>query len=373
MIDVLLDARMIRHSGIGTYLRGLWGEFQGHSFFKNHSLGLAVNLKAGLLRNDLNGRFPTSHFYSPIYSLQEQLEYPLRMSNCRLWHAPHYNAPVWKNTKLVVTIHDVIHWIFRGQFFTPLQSAYARFFIQNALRKADRVIAVSQKTREDLIQYFNAPPGKIRVVYEGVSPLFFESPKPEERRELLAKYGLPEKFYLYVGLIKPHKNVKRLIDVYQKLRRDRKIDSALVLVGKKDKRYPAGYETLKNLKTEEGIHYMAGLDSEKELRSLYHSAHALVHPSLYEGFGLTVLEAMASGTPVIVSSAASLPEVAGDAAHYIDPHSVDSMAEALIEFEENSRRLENLAEKGKEQAKKFSWAKAAEETIRVYEEVLSSS
>ena len=366
MIEVLLDARMIRHSGIGTYLRGLCGQFEGHAFFKNHSLGLAVS------QGDLNGRFPASHFYSPIYSLREQFEYPFRESRCRLWHAPHYNAPVWKNTKLVVTIHDVIHWIFRGQFFTPLQSAYARFFIRNSVRKADRIIAVSEKTREDLIQYFDAPPDKIRVVYEGVSPLFSEPPKPEERREILAKYGLPEKFYLYVGLIKPHKNVKRLIDVFQSLRKDGKIDAALVLVGKKDKRYPAGYETLKNLETGNGIHYLAGLGSENELRSLYHSARALVHPSLYEGFGLTVLEAMASGTPVIVSRAASLPEVAGDAACYIDPQSESSLAEALVDLEENSRRRENLAEKGKVQAKKFTWAKAAEETINVYREVLGT-
>lgn len=353
MIDVLLDARMIRHSGIGTYLRGLLMEFEGHPFFKSHSLGLA-------------------QIHSPIYSLREQLEYPFRLSQCRLWHAPHYNAPVWKNTKLVVTIHDLIHWIFRGKFFTPLQSAYARFFIQNAVRRADRIIAVSQKTREDLIQYFNVPSEKIRVVYEGVSPLFFEGPAPEVGKNVLKKYGLPEEFYLFVGLIKPHKNVKRLIDIYRKLRRDRKINASLVLVGKKDRRYPRGYEELKNLNTGEGVHYLAGIDSERELHSLYHSARGLVHPSLYEGFGLTVLEAMASGTPVIVSNSASLPEVAGEAACYVDPQSDDSLAKALMNFEENPRLRENLAAKGKEQARKFTWAKAAEETINVYKEVLES-
>jgi glycosyltransferase involved in cell wall biosynthesis len=367
VVDVMLDVRMIRNSGIGTYLRGLLSGFDRHSFFENHSLGLAVNT-----HEEFNGRKKTFRFHSPIYSLQEQLEYPFRSKGCRLWHAPHYNAPVVKNSRLVVTIHDLIHWIFRGKFYSNFQGLYAKLFIQNAIRNADRIITVSKKTRDDLIENFQAPMEKIRVIYEGVSPHFFNPPEENQRKEVLRKYGLPQEFYLYVGLIKPHKNVQRLIEVYQKLRREGRLKASLLLVGKKDSRYPAGFEKLKGLKTGDGIYYLPGIDSQDELHCLYYSAKGLVHPSLYEGFGLTVLEAMASGIPTIVSRAASLPEVAGDAAYFVDAASGEELARALVEFEQNDKLREDLGKAGKVQARKFNWEDAAQQTVDVYREVLES-
>ena len=368
MAEVMMDARMIRHSGIGTYLRGLLGAYQGHSFFRKHSLGLALSPK---LFSEVNGCAQPFPFLSPIYSIQEQMEYPFRLGGCRLWHAPHYNVPLLKGrTKLVVTIHDLIHWVFRGKFYSPLQGAYANYLIRQAIRLAGRIITVSNNTANDLVKYFGVSRNKVRVVYEGVAPQFFSPPEESERKKVLVRYALPESLFLYVGLIKPHKNVKRLVEVFKRLWREKKIKSALVVVGKKDKNYPAGYEALRQLSTGEGIHYIPAIESESELSALYASATALVHPSLYEGFGLTVLEAMASGTPVIASRVASLPEILGESAYYIDPHSNDSLGEALELLESDEGLRKRLAEKGKKQAGKFSWKQAAEETIRVYEEVL---
>lgn len=356
MTDVVLDARMIRHSGIGTYLRGLVGEYQHHPFFEKYSFALGGQT------------FP---FRSPIYSIQEQIEYPFHLKQCRLWHSPHYNIPWFKGKpRLVVTIHDLIHWIFRGQFYSTLQAAYAQFLIRKAISLADRIIAVSQNTREDLIRHFKAPPEKIRVIYEGVSSEFFSPQDAQERNKFLKKYGLPEQFFLYVGLIKPHKNLKRLLAVFRKLYREGKIQSNLVLVGKKDYKYPPGFEELEQLKTEGGIYYFPAAGTEKELHFFYASARALVHPSLYEGFGLTILEAMASGTPVILSRVSSLPEVAGEAGHYIDPQSDLSISDALLKLEQGDGLRSELIRRGKEQAKKFTWSRAAEETIQVYEGVL---
>lgn len=367
-IDVTLDARMIRHSGIGTYLQGLLGEYRQHPFFEKHRLGLALPPGASW---PVDGRSFTFPFHAPVYSVREQLEYPLKLGRCRLWHAPHYNVPLLrKGTLLVVTIHDLIHWLFRKRFYSSFQAFYARVFLQTAVKSAARIITVSQRTREDLIQNFKVPSERIRVIYEGVEPEFFQDVDPREQGRLLEKYSLPERFFLYVGLIKPHKNVKRLLEVFKRLRAEGRVNSALVLLGKKDRNYPKGFEILQRLKTGEGIYYLPKVETRRELFSLYRSARALIHPSLYEGFGLTCLEAMASGTPVIVSRVASLPEVVGEAGLYVDPNSDASLADAIVELEENEKLRRQLAEKGRLRARQFTWAKAASETIRVYEEVL---
>jgi len=367
----MLDARMVRHSGIGTYVRGLLGEYRNHPFFNEHSLGVTV-FPSLVSEFSAVGKNPeTFSFRSPIYSLQEQIEYPFHLRRCRLWHSPHYNAPLLKNgARLVVTFHDLIHWIFRATFYSSLQTIYAKHFIKSAIRKADRIITVSKKTREDLINYFGAPYEKIRVIYEGVAPQFFSMPGPEIREAVLKKFGISDKFFLYIGLVKPHKNVKRLLSVFTRLRREKRLKASLVIIGKKDKHYRVGYEELKHLKTGDGIYYLPSVHSPEELSCFYGSAVALVHPSLYEGFGLTVLEAMASGLPVIASDAGSLPEVAGDAAYFVDPRSEESIAEAMVRMENDEELRSRLGEKGKKQAKKFSWKKAAQETISVYGEVL---
>lgn len=359
-VDVMVDARMLGHSGIGTYLQGLLREYERVPFFQKRSLGLALSSS---LFSKVNGSAKLFSFDSPIYSLKEQVRYPFRVEKCRIWHAPHYNIPLWKGgARLVVTVHDLIHWIFRREFYSPLQGLYARFFFEKVTRLADRIIAVSHQTRDDLIQFFGASPEKIRVIYEGVSPEFFESWSEEEKRKLIQKYQLPERFFLYVGLLKPHKNVKFLVEVFLKLRREGKIHSHLVIVGKKDRNF--------SIKTGEGLHYLPQVESRKELAGFYALARALVHPSFYEGFGLTCLEAMAAGTPVIASNVASLPEVVGEAGYYIDPYSEESFQQAIREVEENDTLCRELSEKGKLRARQFSWSKAARETTQVYEELL---
>jgi len=362
---------MIRHSGIGTYIRGLVSEYPRHPFFSEHSLGVAVPRS---LFSEVDGTVRANAFHSPVYSLQEQVEYPFRLGRCRLWHTPHYNFPLIKNkTRLVVTIHDLIHWIFRKEFYSALQASYAEFFFRSLVRSADRIIAVSERTQEDLVEYFKVPRERIRVVYEGVAEEFFQVPREEERKRVLEKYKLPDRFFLYVGLIKPHKNVKRLVEVFSRLREERRVESALVLIGRRDKNYQKESESLMNLERVPGVHYISQLESRRELTCVYASARALVHPSLYEGFGLTCLEAMAVGTPVVVSKVASLPEVVGEAGYYVDPHSEDSVREALLAVERDDSLRAELGRKGRARARGFSWPKAAQETIEVYQEVLNSS
>jgi len=302
------------------------------------------------------------------------MSYSSVLKQCRLWHAPHYNVPWWtvSKTALVVTIHDLIHWIFRKEFFSPLQAAYASFMLRQAVQKSNHVITVSQNTKEDLVRYFGADPQKVTVTYEAVAPQFKPLDDPRAVSELKQRLGLSGTYFLYVGSLKPHKNVLSLLRAFRKLRSARKLKAGLVLAGRKDRKYPKGYEELAELQDGEGLFHREGI-SDADLVTLYNGASALVHPSLYEGFGLTLLEAMACGTPVAALRVASIPEVTADAAHLMDPDDETSLSKALVRLEEDEGYRKDLAVRGLERAKYFSWKKTAEQTWQVYQQVLNSS
>lgn len=363
-----VDIRMFRNSGIGTYLRGILGPLLAKP---RDSFDLALFGNLDLAVQD-TGAVVRRPFYSKIYSVQEQLEYPLRLRDCRLWHAPHYNVPLIKGAKLVVTIHDLIHWIFRKDYFSKLQACYAGTMLRAAVRLADHIITVSEKTKSDLVDFFNADAAKITVIYEGVDPRFAAFHNPEKCRETLQKYGIGKPYFFYVGLLKPHKRVDWLLRVFRRLREARRLDMDLVIVGKKDAHYPKGYEALGTLQSGDGVHYLPFVE-DRELLALYRSAHALVHPSRYEGFGLTLLEAMASGTPVVACSVASIPEVAGQAAYLIDPDSDQELETALLKMAQDENLRRDLAAKGKIQVARFQWEAAAAKTAEVYERVLRAT
>lgn len=364
---IAVDCRMVQFSGIGTYVRGLLGGMTNLELPADYSLTLmGIHGKSkGVPENWKRGPFNSS-----IYSVTEQLEYPFRLAGFDLWHSPHYNVPVFpRKAKLVTTIHDLIHWIFRKDFFTPLQALYAGRMLKAAVEKSDHIITVSQKTADDLMEHFQAKPEKISVIYEGVSPRFRENWEPERQEALRQKYHLSEQFFLYVGLIKPHKNVLSLIRLFRELKKEGKIDASLVLVGKKDRRYPKNQAELASLTSDADVIHIPYVESH-ELPLFYAQALALVHPSLYEGFGLTLLEAMACGTPVVACRAASIPEVVGDAGWLVEPHATGEMKEALMQIEKSPELRKDFRWKGLEQVKKFSWTETARQTLQVYEKVL---
>ncbi len=364
-----IDIRMMRHSGIGTYLRGVMGPLlaKPHAGF---DVALFGNPELAL---QTAGNIARRPFHAKIYTVQEQLEYPLRLRHCRLWHAPHYNVPLLKGTnKLVVTVHDLIHWIFRKDYFSKMQACYAGTMLRAAVRLADHVITVSEKTKSDLVSFFKADAAKITVIYEGVDPRFAAYHNPEKCRATLQKYGITKPYFLYVGLLKPHKRVDWLLRIFRQMRQAHQLDMDLVIVGKKDARYSESCASLAALQTGGGVFYLPFVE-EEELFALYRSAHALVHPSRYEGFGLTLLEAMASATPVIACRVASIPEVAGQAAYLIDPDSDAELEKALQRMSQDENLRQELIAKGKIQAARFRWEDAAAKTAAVYERVLKDT
>ncbi len=366
--DIGIDARMLHNTGIGTYLKGILDHFQREPLLSSKKMGLFGIHESRHLYHEITHE----PFDAPIYSFKEQLEYPKRLSDCKLWHAPHYNVPFKKGkTRLVVTIHDLIHWLFRKDFFNPIQGLYAKTMFSTAVRTADHIIAVSQRTKDDLVRHFHANPVKITVIYEGTSPIFRPLENPQKVASILIKYRIPDSYFLYVGLIKPHKNIHRLVEVFTALYRTGKVKSSLVLVGKMDPKYKAACEILARCKPADGIIYLPYIETD-ELVGLYNGAQSLVHPSLYEGFGLTLLEAMNCGSPVIAYDAGSIPEVAGEAGLLVPTGDEKKLAEAIERVEQDDSLRNEMRQRGFEQSKRFHWAETAHKTAEIYLKVLNS-
>lgn len=364
--DIGIDIRMIWHTGIGTYLRGILSEFLK---------GETQTHKIGLFYPPQYSEHPPCRaqmFSSPIYSIREQWEYPRHLRLCKLWHAPHYNVPIWKGkTKVIVTIHDIIHWIFRREFrLTPLQIFYAGRMLTQAVRQSDHILTVSENTKKDLVEHFSADPSKVSVIYEGVSERFCPDCPKDISLNLEAKYHLPPRFFLYVGMIKPHKNVAWLAELFLELHQKGVLQLPLVIVGKLDPKDHAAGSILRRA-VQKGVVLHIPQAGEEELPVLYRKAAALVHPSLYEGFGLTLLEAMACGTPVLAWRVASIPEVAGKAAYLIHCKDFTGFTGALRALETQESLRSELSRKGLEHVQKFLWERTARETLKVYERVLN--
>lgn len=360
-----IDARMWGHPGIGRYIRELVRALALECPNKNFGLVLPPYSCAGVPEGK---NFFHERSHASIYGLREQLEIPRVARKFRLFHVPHFNIPLLFSGRMVVTVHDLIYFHNLQGFYSPAAQAYARFFFGVLAKKRCPVIAVSHHTKEDMLRHFRRiTPDRIFVVPEAASPLF----RKVERGGLLEDFGrresLDHPFVLFVGGLKKHKNIPLLIDAMRRIRK-RGLPHELILVGRPDAR---NTELLKQI-VEAPFVRAVGERSDEELLFLYNLAEAFVMPSLYEGFGLPVLEAMGCGLPVIISKATSLPEVGGDAALYFDPRNVDALEEVLYNTLKNTELRKRMAEKSAEQAKKFSWAEAARRTADVYDRAINA-
>lgn len=277
------------------------------------------------------------------------------------FHATEHLLLPLHSVPTVLTVHDLIFRRF-PQYHKPLNRWYLNLTMPLYVKQATAIIAISQATKQDLISAYGVPADKIRVVYEAADPRF----KPQAEHEIArvrSKYSLPERYILFVGTIEPRKNLPRLLEAYRKVHRAGLTD-ALVVVGKRGWLVGDFFRKLEDETLPPVI--LPGFVSDEDLPALYAGAQALAFPSLFEGFGLPMLEAMACGTPVVASRAGSLPEIGGDAAVYFDPESIEEMAEALERVLTDAELAEHLRRKGLARAKQFSWRKAARETLDIY-------
>jgi len=276
-----------------------------------------------------------------------------------VYHLPAFHdLTSFPKVKRVITIHDLRSVHLKGDI-----QAQDLGVLRRSSRIADRVVAVSEFTKKDIVKTFGVPEEKVRVAHLGVDGIFGPKDSPEPIARLKEKLGLDRPFFLSLGLV-PRKNVNRLVSAWERFRHNREF--SLVLAGHH------GGEWVDQLKAQisaQGLEQsvlLPGAVSMEELVLLYNAALAFVFPSLLEGFGIPVLEAMACGTPVITSNISALPEVAGDAAMLVDPYDVTAIAQAMERVAEDGELREDLAQKGRERAKLFSWRKMAEGLLEVY-------
>jgi glycosyltransferase involved in cell wall biosynthesis len=286
-------------------------------------------------------------------------------ANVDLFHGTEHLLPHLKHIPTVFTLHDLI-FRFDPTLHKLLNRIYLNLMMPRFLRAACAVIAVSECTRRDAIRFYNVPPEKIRVIYEGVDPRFKPIQDWPTLEAVRSKYNLPKRFVLHVGTIEPRKNLPALFEAFASLK-NQFPDTRLVIAGKR------GWLTAATFKSAQALGndvIFTGYVADEDLPALYTLAELLVMPSVYEGFGLPVLEAMACGTPVACSNTSSLPEVAGDAALLFDPHNTRSIAAAITSVLSNPALSAELRAQGLAQAARFTWTFAAQQTCQVYLETM---
>jgi glycosyltransferase involved in cell wall biosynthesis len=293
---------------------------------------------------------------------QARLPFNPLVPGTTVFHATEHLLMPLRGVKTVITVHDLIF-----KLFPEHHKRLNYWFLNSAMplfvKRADAVIAISEATKHDLIQHYGTPPEKIIVVYEAASANFVPQ-SPERVAAVRRQYHLPRHYILVVGTIEPRKNYPRLVDAMHQIRQDHP-DLHLVVVGSKGWMYDPFFAHLESIGADQWVHF-PGFIPDDDLPAIYGGAFALAMPSIYEGFGLPVLEAMACGIPVISSHAASLPELGGDAALYFDPHQTEAIADTLRRLLSDEDERTARGQRGIQQAGQFSWDRAARETLAVY-------
>ncbi|MBV8202533.1 MAG: glycosyltransferase family 4 protein [Acidobacteria bacterium] len=367
-----LDARKLQDFGIGTYVRNL---IRALAATDGGGLGLRYAL---LVRPDdreqladLPGNFELVVESAPVYSLREQLtlSWELWRQRLDLYHATHYVLPAALTSRVVVTIHDIIHLLYPEFLPSRLAFLYARRMIHRSLTRGDRIIAVSQNTRADLMQQFAVDGRKIEVIYNGVADVFRRRLPDAEIERSLHSLGISRPYLLFVGNPKPHKNLDTVVQAYARARRLAQFDAPLVCVGAR-----TGSEFKIRQRAEHlgmGDHVrLLGHVAQEVLPAVYQGATLFLYPTLYEGFGLPVIEAMASGVAVITSNTSALKEVAQGYAHLVDPLDIPAMAKAIAQCMSDSDHRAALARLGLRRAQDFRWERTARKTLGVYRAAL---
>ena len=368
-LRIAIDARKLHDFGIGTYIRNILMEL---SRLDRTTEYVVLCRPDDVVAGDVLGQnFRMVPEAAPTYSVSEQFRVPLSLARerVRLVHEPHYVLPPLVRCRSVVTIHDCIHLMFPQYLPSKLAHVYAKGSMWVAARKANRILTVSEASKRDILRFFNVAPEKVVVIYNAIDERFL-TPADAERMDLVKqRYQLDDPFVLYVGNIKPHKNIERLIDAFGRAR-SRSCDEGmkLVIIGDEISKYPGLRQTVHRHKLDKHVRFF-GFQPTETLAAFYRLARAFVFPSLYEGFGLPPLEAMACGTPVVTSNVSSLPEIAGGAALLVDPYSVEDIAEGIRRAVSDDALRADLVARGLDRARSFSWEQSVRRIHQIYMEV----
>jgi glycosyltransferase involved in cell wall biosynthesis len=359
-----IDARWLV-GGIGTYTRhlleGLWNHGNG---FEVHAITREQH--AGLVRQWCS---TVTVVNVPIYTIREQWLIPQAAEGCDLLHIPHYNAPLLSRVPMIASILDLIQIMDRGYRRSVKSWVYARPLLNLVARKADHIVTISEYSKAQIVERLGIPADRVTAIYCGVSAEFRPVDRDPAFKSVSERLGIREPYVLYVGSLKPYKNVSILLQAFAMLRSRFDIQQRLVILGD-DPRWKASLvEESEHLGIEERVDFVS-YAGEELLPKIYAAADFLVMPSRIEGFGLPVLEAMACGTPVVCSRAASLPEVGGDAVVYFDPEEPEELAAAMERVLDSGELQARLRAKGLERAAKFTWEESTRKHVELYRQLL---
>jgi glycosyltransferase involved in cell wall biosynthesis len=374
-VRIAIDIRRISEFGVGTYtrnaIRTLARLDHDNEYFL---LGIPGKL-SGI--EDLPPNFTTIPTHPNEFSLASYFELHriLKQNGCDLLHVPHL---FWKPQGIpcpyVVTVHDLLDHMYRASTNSGLKRTVHFHLTKRVLHRAARIFAVSYFSKKDTENYFEVPAEKIEVIYNALDERFKQGHASEADRQFIAeRYQVNYPFLLYAGRISPHKNVVRIIEAFSLLKNQlveegRFEELRLIIIGDEVSRHPDLRRAVIKSRMQNDVRFLGFVPIEV-LRILYDQAKIFVFPSLYEGFGLPPLEAMAHGTPVVTSNTSSIPEVVGNAAVMVNPENVFEIQRALYRVLLDQNLREKLKARGVEQAQKFSWEESVGRMLKVYHEV----
>lgn len=355
-LNVIIDTRMVdRHlHGIARYTYEIIKHMSSKD--KIHMMLLVNDLK---LSKQIFGQFNNIEFIkmrSKFLSLSEQIELPLVVNNYKgkaIFHSPSFVSSPFIKTKMIMTIHDLNHLRF-PQYYSPFHKYYYKYIVKPSALKCKKILTVSEFSKKEIVDWLKCDKDKVIVTYNGVDDKFKLIEDISELNKVKNKYNLPDKFVLYIGNLKPHKNVETLIKAMGL------VDNGIKLVinGKANKSVG---KLINKFNLYDKVKFIGYVD-DKDLPVLYSLASIFVFPSLYEGFGLPALEAMACGCPVVCSNTSSLPEVVGDIGKKFEPEDYKQLSELIKKVLNESCDKQKLIER----SKLFSWEKTCNETLKIY-------
>lgn len=373
-MKIAIDARKWRDYGIGTYVRNLVRHLARLDHETTYFLFCDRSDEATL--RDLAENFVPVVVHARGYSLREHISIPLQLRRlgADLLHSPHYVVPLLGRRPTVVTIHDCIHLLFPQYLPNRMAWKYAELMMRKAIERSALVFTVSEASRRDILRFFpQTDPDRVWVVPNAIDAALLVHPGEEEMDRVRERYQIRGRFVLYAGNIKPHKNLNRLVAAFARVKqRPGFEDLKLLIIGDETNRYGGLRRSVEAAGVRQDVRFF-GFVPERTLAALYRLAAVFAFPSLYEGFGLPPLEAMACGTPVVTSRLSSLPEVVGEAALLVDPESVEDIADGIARVLEDSALCARLVAAGHERAQHFSWDRSVQAIHSGYMKVLGVS
>ncbi len=369
---IAIDARKVRDFGIGTYVRNLIRELA--EIDRENTYLVITGPAARDAFRELPENFHVTSQRSPVYTVRElfTLSWSLLRLKVDLYHATHYVLPLIVPCRAVVTIHDIIHLLYPEFLPNRLAFIYAERMVRRSLQRRNRILSVSRNTTADLMSYYQVDGEKIEVVYNGIEDLYRQRLPTEELERWMRNLSLERPYLLFVGNPKPHKNLDNVVKAYARAVKMHDFPHKLVCVGDREGLEFKIRQRAAQLDISDRILLLAHV-AQEALPPIYQGAAASLYPTLYEGFGLPVVEAMASGVPVITSNTSALKEIAAGYSDLVNPLDLDSMASAIVRVVSDADHRKSLRKLGSRRADDFRWRQAAEKTLEIYHQAITGA